>query len=1246
MLLLSALFPAVTLANVVISELLWSGSDLSSSDEWIELANTGTGDVALDGWRITKLSNGEEVEMLTFPQGTVAQSGGYFLISNKGESESRLGIAPDLITTSVSLVNTQLLLRLYNALGELIDAVDDGVGAPFAGSNDPPKASMERIALSGSGQLKENWQTATTFLHFDDGAPLFGTPRAQNGTGPSQDTVPPHEATLLSAEVMNAGSGLDSGSGEATIFVTWVPSTSLDLLEQELSVSPAIAGTSQWLLPQTATGITLTEGIGSGIGFTFTLKSRDTSGNTSSGVSTISKLFPEVKITEVLANPIGADDEEWIEIGNLGPEAVDIAGWILDEGNSSNHYVIAPRRDSSFTLIPGEHVAFGKEITGLPLDNQGEMVSLKRGSISMDEWRSIETAEEVSYGKDASDSNIFRSFCVPTRGNPNIVTSSNPRIVIQSGESVGVAKVTLNLIAEVETGSTLHALCHFDYGDGHVSESCNPPSHTIATVGTYAIRLRYTDFCLEVSERTLTATVGSLSPPAPTETPPPSSSGGGGSRGHGGSSGGGRTSCEPGIFDGVLLSEALPNPDGDDAELEWIELENTHNTEISLCGWQLDDGSPSTSSLLRSSSYGGRAGQAPGSKPHHLDSYSIPPQSFLLLPRTVTKIALNNTNESIRLIAPNDAVQEIAYTESTEGESYARRTDGVYVFTPFPTPGDTNRFREAGTVQQASVIIAAALPNPDGRDEGNEWVELENTSDHAADLRGWTLGHTKGGTPFALDGIIMRPLEIVRLMSRETNVALVNTEDAALLRDPGGTIASLLAWQDAASGQVYRPISFADGVQAKIIAVIDGDTIDVEVKGKKEHVRLLGIDTPETVHPWKPLEKFGEEARETLKALLKDRVVTLHFESTTRDKYGRILAYVILNDGLNVNGELVRRGLARAYLRYPFGLAQLFASYEEEARRNKWGLWADDKTVEFVVQSDDIPEEIRLGEGTGTLLLASTVLQETGAFLSQEQTGPWGHVFISEVMSNPPAPRSPEGEGGPKEGPLVELGEYLELWNPEPQEVNLEGWILDDAIDASSKPQKFPEGTIIPAGGFLALSDKALKISLNNEGEALSLSAPDGTLIASVTYPKLERGEAYALKQQEWPAGRSSLQASEGWCITRLPTPGKETICRTPIVATKKKSEKSPKKEKVKSLTATSLVATQTPLSTLKTIYRIELRDEGIEGKGENISPLLTRAGVQKEQRDGANPLFHHLFVMFAILCSFFGVIMAKSVLQ
>jgi micrococcal nuclease len=130
----------------------------------------------------------------------------------------------------------------------------------------------------------------------------------------------------------------------------------------------------------------------------------------------------------------------------------------------------------------------------------------------------------------------------------------------------------------------------------------------------------------------------------------------------------------------------------------------------------------------------------------------------------------------------------------------------------------------------------------------------------------------------------------------------------------------------------------------KVTKVVDGDTIDVEIDGKVERVRLIGIDTPETVDPRKPVECFGKEASDRAKKVLGGQSVKLEADATQdeRDKYGRLLRYVFLADGTNFNEQMIRDGYAHEYTYHlPYKYQTEFKTAEKEAKAAKRGLWAD-----------------------------------------------------------------------------------------------------------------------------------------------------------------------------------------------------------------------------------------------------------------------------------------------------------------
>jgi endonuclease YncB( thermonuclease family) len=106
------------------------------------------------------------------------------------------------------------------------------------------------------------------------------------------------------------------------------------------------------------------------------------------------------------------------------------------------------------------------------------------------------------------------------------------------------------------------------------------------------------------------------------------------------------------------------------------------------------------------------------------------------------------------------------------------------------------------------------------------------------------------------------------------------------------------------SNQAQQATPLPDSVDAKVTRVIDGDTIVVDIGGRQYKVRYIGMDTPETVHPFKPVQYFGKEACEMNSALLKCNEVRLERDVSGTDKYGRLLRYVWVGD-LMVNAELV-----------------------------------------------------------------------------------------------------------------------------------------------------------------------------------------------------------------------------------------------------------------------------------------------------------------------------------------------------
>lgn len=147
------------------------------------------------------------------------------------------------------------------------------------------------------------------------------------------------------------------------------------------------------------------------------------------------------------------------------------------------------------------------------------------------------------------------------------------------------------------------------------------------------------------------------------------------------------------------------------------------------------------------------------------------------------------------------------------------------------------------------------------------------------------------------------------------------------------TRAERAAWPDAPK----------DAVSARVQRVSDGDTFVATVKGRRERIRVIGVDTPESVSPNQPDEPYGEEASDFAKHHLDGETVRLAGDAEPRDRYGRMLAYVWLEDGTFWNALLVAEGYAQQLTVPPnVTYERLFRRLVGEARREDRGLWAQE----------------------------------------------------------------------------------------------------------------------------------------------------------------------------------------------------------------------------------------------------------------------------------------------------------------
>ncbi|MGD8373804.1 MAG: thermonuclease family protein [Candidatus Woesebacteria bacterium] len=167
-----------------------------------------------------------------------------------------------------------------------------------------------------------------------------------------------------------------------------------------------------------------------------------------------------------------------------------------------------------------------------------------------------------------------------------------------------------------------------------------------------------------------------------------------------------------------------------------------------------------------------------------------------------------------------------------------------------------------------------------------------------------------------------------------------------------------------------------------VIEVVDGDTIKVNIDGKTETLRLIGIDTPETVDPGKPVQCYGKEASDNAKSLLTGKKVRLESDDTQedRDKYDRLLRYVYFEDGTMYNKQVVADGYAHEYTySTAYKYQSDFKQAQSDADAANKGFWSPNTCngdTEQAVKQEDSAANVEAVTETQTTAPANTTTSE------------------------------------------------------------------------------------------------------------------------------------------------------------------------------------------------------------------------------------------------------------------------------
>lgn len=354
-----------------------------------------------------------------------------------------------------------------------------------------------------------------------------------------------------------------------------------------------------------------------------------------------------VRLNEVLPNPSGAEtNDEYIEIYNNSITSVDLAGWYIKDA-SGTIYVIDPADFTSTIISSHGFFTIYRDVSGIALNNSGDEVEIYQPNDNLlDSVKYAESApEDNSYSYKSSN---WQWSTTMTPNQANVITSPNENPIANAGDDLsGEVNGQISFDGNDSSDPDGDSLsCSWDFGDGENGTGCSA-THVYSEAGTYTATLTVNDGRGGEDEDTAIITITTAD----------------------------SVDINPGPYsDQLVVNEFLPNPEGLDNDLEFIEIRNLGNLDVNLSGWKIDD-------------------EEGGSSPYEIpDGTNISSGGYLVFYRSDTGISINNSGDSVRLLSPDkNIVSEQRYEGSAkDNESYARDDSGNFQWTTTLTPGEEN----------------------------------------------------------------------------------------------------------------------------------------------------------------------------------------------------------------------------------------------------------------------------------------------------------------------------------------------------------------------------------------------------------------------------------------------------------------------------------------------------------------------------------------------------------------------------
>ncbi len=696
---------AQTTDEIIINEIAWMGTTISTADEWIELYNKSTHDINLSGW-ILQAADGTPNIPLT---GTLP-AGGYFLLE-RTDDNSVPNITADQIYSG-DLGNSGEVLNLKNSSGLIIDSADGGNDWAIGGNKDT-KQTLER-------KNDTTWATSLA---------IGGTPKSKNSV--VENDPPPSPNPIITPPPIN---NTTSQAGEIVIneFVSdpadgeeeWVEiynksSRTLDLsncqIQDGSGTTTSLNNTinpSQFIIIKSPKGNLNNSGDiiilkcsgniidqvsygewsdgatsnnakaatdpqsvgrlpdGADTGYDkndFTILNPTPAQPNQPSIQTINNAAPEnnktdLVFSEIYANPPLSDEvNEFIELYNSGNSSFNLSGWILS--NDYSIYIIRTPTE----IPPQKYLTLFRNQTQIALsNNRTEHLLLTSPDGKTKIKLNAEAPEKEGISLIKNDKNDWQFTLTPTPNATNKLTPINqpPRIEIDAPKEGELGQIIVFDASDTIDPEKDTLTYKWNFDDGIQSQLITP-SHIFTSAKKFSVKLSVTDSAGNSVNKNFTITI---------------------------------KNSENGLVAGLTstpleLTEIIPNPEGSD-NYEWIEIYNPTDIVASTLGFQILINSNKTK----------------------LPNYEVPPESYIIIPKSTGHFNLPNNGATIQLISPSNTNQSpIIYGAAKQGQSFARNNNR-WQWSALPTPGAENIILSDQT--EAGEIVNTTLSELNNLDDG------------------------------------------------------------------------------------------------------------------------------------------------------------------------------------------------------------------------------------------------------------------------------------------------------------------------------------------------------------------------------------------------------------------------------------------------------------------------------------------------------------------------------------------------